>query len=378
MVPPPPPNTNGNSLQDMSMRVMVFTAADDSKISGDADTEDYMTRLNERVDEVAKHNNIYSWDPELVKKELKFDVRNAVHGGKTGILVEFDSQKMAYEIFNYYERTPLQLGFAHKVMRARDFFTELPPEILLEENTNVLIIYLRNIPTIGDADAYLRQIIAHFKLNEEERKSVRMEILRTKICGEKTENRDGAIQIILENKHNMTTYPIIDMLLDGEKIGTFSAARRQISIKGYNLCPDAACAAMGNLHKMGCKGKELEAQRQQSREFAKTKQFDSVLAANRAQAQVLRIGFKQAAMAKKMPFCKNFNAKAVPCQGECIAYPCNNWEEIMETELDGTFYTELPAFRWPKRKGKPGKGAKEKRALKRAAGNGIINNDEEI
>ena len=135
---------------------------------------------------------------------------------------------------------------------------------------------------------------------------------------------------------------------------------------------------MGNFHKMGCKGKELEAQRQQSREFAKTKQFDSLLAANRAQAQVLRIGFKQAAMAKKMPFCKNFNAKAVPCQGECIAYPCNNWEEIMETELDGTFYTELPAFRWPKRKGKPGKGAKEKRALKRAAGNGIINNDEEI
>ena len=90
---------------------------------------------------------------------------------------------------------------------------------------------------------------------------------------------------------------------------------------------------MGNFHKMGCKGKELEAQRQQNREFAKTKQFDSVLAANRAQAQALRIGFKQAAKAKKMPFCKNFNAKAVPCQGECIAYPCNNWEEIVETEL---------------------------------------------
>ena len=82
-------------------------------------------------------------------------------------------------------------------MRARDFYTELPPEILLEENTNVLMIYLRNIPTIGDADAYLRQVIAHFKLNEEERKSVRMEILRTEICGEKTENRDGAIQITL-------------------------------------------------------------------------------------------------------------------------------------------------------------------------------------
>ena len=73
-----------------------------------------------------------------------------------------------------------------------------------------------------------------------------------------------------------------------------------------------------------------------------------------------------------MPFCKNFNAKAVPCQGEkgeCMAYPCNDWEQIMQTELDGTFYTELPAFRWPKRHGKTGKGAKqgERSARSRAA-----------
>ena len=82
-------------------------------------------------------------------------------------------------------------------------------------------------------------------------------------------------------------------------------------------------------------------------------------------------------MAKKMNFCKNFNAKAVPCQGECMAYPCCEWPEIMETELDGTFYTELPAFRWPKRRSKgPGKGAKERRALRRATGNGAV--DEEM
>jgi len=23
-----------------------------------------------------------------------------------------------------------------------------------------------------------------------------------------------------------------------------------------------------------------------------------------------------------------------------MAYPCNDWEQIMQTELDGTFYTE--------------------------------------
>ena len=72
-----------------------------------------------------------------------------------------------------------------------------------------------------------------------------------------------------------------------------------------------------------------------------------------------------------MNFCKNFNSKAVPCQDECMAYPCCEWPEIMETELDGTFYTELPAFRWPKRRGKSGKGAKEKRALACHPGNGV-------
>ena len=69
-------------------------------------------------------------------------------------------------------------------------------------------------------------------------------------------------------------------------------------------------------------------------------------------------------MAKKMKFCQNFNAKAVPCQGDCVAYSCNDWEHIMLTDLEGTFYTELPAFRWPKRgTKKTGAGAKEKRAL---------------
>ena len=76
-------------------------------------------------------------------------------------------------------------------------------------------------------------------------------------------------------------------------------------------------------------------------------------------------------MGRKMTFYKNFNAKAVLCQGDCTAYPCCEWPEIKETELDGTFYTELPAFRWPKRRGKPGKGAKEKRALAHHPGNGV-------
>ena len=373
-LPPPPPTDNNLMKEDSSLRVLVLQAADGSKISGDAEVEDYMHLLQAQVDLMATNNGLDSWEAEAQKTEKSFDVRNAVHKKHTGILVEFNSQTMAYLIFNHYAQHALILGFEHKVLRARDFYTELEPEMLLEENSAMLIIYLRNVPTIADVPAYKQQVIAHFKLTEEEAKDrlLRTEILRTELGGEKLENRDGAVQFIFENTHNIQTYPVIDMLLDGEKVGTFSAPHRQISIKGMDLCPDASCAAMGNMHKMGCKGKELKAQRQQAREFAKCKNFDKVLGANRAQAQALRIGFKQAAMAKKMLFCKMFNAKAVPCQGECMAYPCCEWPEIMETELDGTFYTELPAFRWPKRTSKPGKGAKEKRALRRATGNGAI------
>ena len=167
--------------------------------------------------------------------------------------------------------------------------------------------------------SYTKYIGEHYGVSEAD---IKAEILHTEICGEKTKNCDGTVQFIFSNHNNVQTYPVLPMLLDGEKVGTFSAARGQISVTGKPLCPDIACAAMGNNHKMGCKGAEFTAQKQQKRAHAQTKDFEKLLGANRAQAQGLRIGFKQAAMAKKMPFCKNFNAKAVPCQGEkgeCMA-----------------------------------------------------------
>ena len=45
----------------------------------------------------------------------------------------------------------------------------------------LLIIYLRNIPTVADAEDYQRQVIAHYKLTADETKGrlFRTEILRT-------------------------------------------------------------------------------------------------------------------------------------------------------------------------------------------------------
>ena len=269
-----------------------------------------------------------------------------------------------------YAQAALFLGFEHKVMPARDFYTELEPEMLREENPNLLILYLRNIPTVADVPAYQQQVAAHYKLADDKGKGrpVRTEILRTEICGEKTENRDGAVQFIFENSHNIKTYPVINMLLDGNKIGTFSAARRQISVKGMDLCPDASCAAMGNMHKMGCNqgqgARGAEAAGPRVRQVQKD--FDELASAPTARRLKLSGSAVQAGRQGEVHELLQelqLQGRAVSGRVHPMAYPCCEWPEIMETELDGTFYTELPAFRWPKRRSKgPGKGAKRRGA----------------
>ena len=125
--------------------------------------------------------------------------------------------------------------------------------------------------------------------------------------------------------------------------------------------------------------KELMEQKQQKRDYAKAKDFDALLKINRAQAQTMRRGFKDAAKAKKLNYCADFNRKGVPCAGiECKRYPCSEWDELMEGETGETFCQQLPSSRWPKKSRKPGKGAVERRALRRAAGNGVIDDDEEM
>ena len=370
-VPPPPPSASNKDSQ----RVLIFTAANRShKIAGNQDVEDYMLAIGAVVTNIAdKYELKKKMSTEDYINQVHFDVRNAVHGSNTAIAVEFSECKMADEIRNHYATNPLVLGFEHEIISSTQFFVELPPEELQEDNSNLTLLYLRNIPSINELSNYTKSIAAHYRVAESD---IKVEVLHTQICGEKTKNCDGTVQFIFSNINSVQTYPAVPMLLDGEKVGTFSAARGQISVTGKPLCPDIACAAMGNNHKMGCKGVEFAAQKQQKRDHAQSKDFEKLLGANCAQAQGLRIGFKQAAMAKKMKFCQNFNAKAVPCQGDCLAYPCNDWEHIMLTDLEGTFYTELPAFRWPKRgTKKTGKGAKEKRALQRATGNGDIDDE---
>ena len=120
-------------------------------------------------------------------------------------------------------------------------------------------------------------------------------------------------------------------------------------------------------------------QKQQKRDYAKAKEFDALLKINQAHAQIMRRGFKEAAKVKNITYCGNFNRKGVPCAGvECKFYPCIEWEELMEGETGETFYQKLPSSHWPKKSRKPGKGAVEKRALRRAAGNGVIDDDEEM
>ena len=47
-----------------------------------------------------------------------------------------------------------------------------------------------------------------------------------------------------------------------------SAARYMLSIKGATLCPDTDCAAIGDAHKLGCRGKLITKQQSFNRCYA--------------------------------------------------------------------------------------------------------------
>ena len=126
------------------------------------------------------------------------------------------------------------------------------------------------------------------------------------------------------NEHNITKYPVIDMLFNGKKIGIFAAARHLITIKGKKLCSDTTCAAVDGAHKLNCKAQQIEKQRIINRSHAVGKSFESILAGNRTRANEIRLAFKKIAKEKQLIYCPKFNAKGVPCaDGKCRYYPCS-------------------------------------------------------
>ena len=124
----------------------------------------------------------------------------------------------------------------------------------------------------------------------------------------------------------------------------FAAARHLISIKGYELCPDYKCAAMGNTHKMGCLRSEITKAREHKRTHAKCKTLENKIMEFYPAVNNIRLGLKQRAKAKNLTFCCKFNAKAVPCPRRCKYSPCCEWEELLKTDiLKGSIY-EDPMF----------------------------------
>ena len=115
-----------------------------------------------------------------------------------------------------------------------------------QQDPRTTVLHLRKIPSMSDVPSYTKGIAEHYKLTIDELQIV---ILTTEILGEKTDNQDGTVRYVFVNKHNVKTYPVLDMLFHGKKVGIMSAARYMISIKGVTLCPDMNCAAIGDAHK---------------------------------------------------------------------------------------------------------------------------------
>ena len=77
--------------------------------------------------------------------------------------------------------------------------------------------------TPGSHRTYTKAIAEHHKLTIDE---LQIAILTTEILGEKTDNQDGTVRYIFVNKHNVKTYPVLDTLFHGNKVGIMSAPQR--------------------------------------------------------------------------------------------------------------------------------------------------------
>ena len=218
-----------------------------------------------------------------------------------------------------------------------------------------MMLYLNHVPCVDVIPYYTSTIAEHFKLQVQDFK---VQLLNTEICGERTQNFDGSVRYIFNNIHNIQTYPVVEMRVNGNTVGTMAAARRLITIKGKQLCIDPTCAAIGNTHKLACKMKQLEEQRKFNRSYAIGKNFGDTLKSNSEEANRIRLAFKQQCKGSDQTYCVRYNTKGLPCaDGRCRYYPCVKWHDLLETDapagLKGTFYEGMPALMAPKKRMAP-------------------------
>ena len=99
---------------------------------------------------------------------------------------------------------------------------------------------------------------------------------------------------------------------------------------------------------------------------AQRRQFSATLKENAQQVQGVRKMLKIRAEKEGHVYCGRYNQKGVPCTA-CKLFPCNAWDELMQTTLSNSVYANMPAAargrhggaKKPTRRG-GGKGEKRK------------------
>ena len=243
--------------EDNKYKNLVLQFRDGTHISGELDVEEHIVYFKELTGYIKQqqqqHTNLNDTEWE---RECRFSVRSVVHT-VTAILVEFESNHMGFEVFKVLSTKGYICDSKEmQVMLGRDFFVQPTIEQQQQQDERTMVLHLRKIPSMADVPSYTKGIAEHYKLTIDE---LQIAILTTEILGEKTDNQDGTVRYIFVNKHNVKTYPVLDMLFHGNKVGIMSAARYMISIKGATLCPDTDCAAIGDAHKLGCRRAAVQA-----------------------------------------------------------------------------------------------------------------------
>ena len=335
--------------------VTVLQRADGEHISGKLDLEDHISGLQDCIRQLQR-------EPELTKEARGFKVINAVRGSATGIAVTFDSAPIAAKFKALFSKGGFTVkGLNYKTTSASDFYLKVTSEDAEMEDKSKLVIVLRGIP---DAGAELSNYVMHAE--ESYGKVEKTAINEHEWGGVGSGFEDGSLLLVVKNEKQVKALAPTPLFIGGAAIGKLSFMSGQVHVVNHKYCKAENCRAIDGQHVVGCDYKERKEFKEKIKVVAQRRQFSATLKENAQQVQGVRKMLKIRAEKEGHVYCGRYNQKGVPCTA-CKLFPCNAWDELMQTTLSNSVYANMPAAargrhggaKKPTRRG-GGKGEKRK------------------
>ena len=326
----------GIDLGDPRAKVIALKLTDGTHIMGNMDLEDTKDNLTEYLQSKTQaFSHVAAWKEA---DALNFDILVTNRHGKTAIIVTFKHALIAKAFYDDFSGG----GFAfNDTIAGQCNFTASMGYIYYEEAApdeiprGGMAIVIRGCPTArASADYYVNLIKQTFGDCDKH-------IINEHTWGGTTSGiGDGSITLVTTNPKGITAFPEVPTFLDGNIIGKHDFSRGQIAIMKHKVCKDGECRSIDGACIPSCKARILSNKMDENKEVAIKKAFVRKLDENKDQVQSLRGMFKKQAAAHG-GLCMRYNKSGIPCY-PCKFYPCEDWDNLMDTTLSNTIYKELP------------------------------------